>query len=167
MPREQQICEQLASPLLYLFPLEPALSITSVLLPVSNSYLTDSDRKRSTPHSTPPLQLTSLPYSIPLSTQLKTNSAKSTPTPSSTEQSTHTLHSSNASDKSSLSSLSFLSFSFSPFQNTQHDNCVIHPTNNNDALKKRRIILPFPSETNSIPPVILQTKRHNPKQTTH
>ena len=92
MPREQQICEQLASPLLYLFPLVPALSITSVLLPVSNSYLTDSHWKRSAPRSTPTLQLTSLPHSTSLSTQLKTNSAKSTPTPSRTEPSVQSFN---------------------------------------------------------------------------
>ena len=92
MPREQQICEQLASPLLYLFPLVPTLSITSVLLPVSSSYLTDSHWKRSAPRSTPTLQPTSLPHSTPLFTQLKTNSAKSTSNASRTEPSVQSFN---------------------------------------------------------------------------
>ena len=49
----------------------------------------------------------------------------------------------------------------------QLDNYFIHPMNNNNALKKQRIILPFPSETISLSSVTLHTKRHTPKQTTH
>ena len=126
MPREQQICEQLASPLLYLFPLVPALSITSVLLPVSNSYLTDSHWKRSALPFIPTLQPTSLPHSTPLSTQLKTNSAKSTPIPSPPQQSIHPFHPSKFNPKSSISFLSFPFFLLSPSHNTHHSQSFKH-----------------------------------------
>ena len=56
MPREQQICEQLASPLLYLFPRLCGFGENRILLSISCSYLTDfkwkHPRSLSSPHTT-------------------------------------------------------------------------------------------------------------------
>ena len=68
------------------------LCFICILLPVSNSYLTDSHWKWFTLPFTPTFQPTSLPHSTSLSTKPRVNSAKSTPTPSRTEQSVQSFN---------------------------------------------------------------------------
>ena len=87
MPREQQICEQLASPLLYLFPLLSTMYVIRILSPFSNLYPTDSHWKWSTLPFIPSLQLTTFQYFMSLSYEPRANSGKSTPTLFSLEQS--------------------------------------------------------------------------------
>ena len=83
MPREQQICEQLASPLLYLFPPLCEFGENRILLSISRSYLTDfkwrDSHSLSSPHTTHFHLCTSLQHfdSFPFETRLV--SSKSTP----------------------------------------------------------------------------------------
>ena len=84
MPREQQICEQLASPLLYLFPPLCEFGENRILLSISRSYLTDfkwrDSHSLSSPHTTHFHLCTSLQHfdSFPFETRLV--SLKSIPT---------------------------------------------------------------------------------------
>ena len=163
MPREQQICEQLASSLLYLFPLVPVLSITSVLLPVSNSYLTDSHWKRSAPRSTPTLKLTSLPHSASLSTQLKTNSTKSTSIPSPPQQSIHPLISPVRIQPKILHFIPFISSVsfFPPSHNTHH----IRSSKHTNTTHLKHTSIAYPSTLQLSPPTIRTFTQQSPSNT--
>ena len=75
------------------------LCVMCILLPVSNSYLTDSHCEWSTLPFILTLQLTPLPHSISLSTKPRVNSSKSTPTHSSTQCTLQPFNPFNANNK--------------------------------------------------------------------